>query len=89
MTNQDAFSRFFKICAGVSLVLFSTGFLFFSLKCNPAIAGANAPQGPNAYDYKPIGIEATKDRVIVYGFDPKAVDGYKIAVLANEHPTGR
>ena len=89
MTNQATVNRFFKICAGVSLVLFSTGFLFFSLKYNTVTAGPKGPQGPTSFDYKPVGIETTRDNVIVYGLDPKAPAGFRIIVLAKEQPLGR
>ena len=89
MKSNDVVTRFFKICTGISLILFSAGFLFFSLKYNAAIAEPNSPKVLNSNGVIPVGIEATRDNVIIYGYNANAFAGSKIIVLAKESPLGR
>ncbi len=57
MNSHELVNRFFKICTGISLVLFSLGFFFFSLRYNSLKAEPGITKNPaNDKGYQPVGI---------------------------------
>jgi len=89
MKQKDFASAFLKICLGVTLTLFSAGFVIFSLQYNTVKA---AP--PDALskkinttddNYVPVGIEIKNNTVYLYGYDKsKMLPSEQIIILAQK-----
>lgn len=87
MTAKFNASAFLKVCLGITLVICSVSFLFFSVSFSTARAGEPGVKNvPGMRGYEPVGIHVDgRGYVTVYGYDGSEY-GNKIDVLASEKP---